>query len=108
MYLEPYCLSQYRCSDAKYVYLLNLAYVICLFIQSRYLTALVMTLTPLFAHYPTDYQLGRDLADGQVTMHDMGEGSTEEMAEELCVLCLIGGLSTGALLSWAWLLLPRA
>ena len=38
-----------------------------------------------------------------------GEGVHSDsglMAEELCVLSLVGGLAVGALLGWAWLLLP--
>ena len=72
---------------------------------NRYLTALVMTLTPSFAHNLSPDWLRRDV--GGCPRIDQG-GSSEEMAEELCVLSLMGGLSTGALLSWAWLVLPRA
>ena len=35
-----------------------------------------------------------------------GEGAGL-VAEELCVLSLVGGLAVGALLGWVWLLLPR-
>ena len=101
------------------------ALTVLLGLSNGYLTALTMTLAPSFtSSRGLQGVVGGDqtsnrgsMVDSTAEIESLVRGSDPEqggchgdeeedasLAEELCVLCLIGGLSTGALLSWFWLL----
>ena len=72
-----------------------------------------MTLAPSYARQRDllTGSTGHGSASGRGGAADIGgEGvhlDSGLVAEELCVLSLVGGLAVGALLGWVWLLLPR-